>query len=104
MKLQDISANESIALANILRTERISQFFSAGEKDLSYIYIGPQYQKLQLLTQILTWPFSTIMEHFRLGALVEFEPVELIRLCLALFSDTPLRTKNIAEIEMGHPV
>jgi centromere/kinetochore protein ZW10 len=41
---------------------------------------------------------------FEEGALVDFEVDELVKLVRALFADTPLRTKTLEKIMVGHPV
>lgn len=40
---------------------------------------------------------------FEMGALIDFEVDELIRLVRALFADTPLRTSTINKVLGGHP-
>ena len=45
-----------------------------------------------------------IMYLFGEGALIDFTVDELVRLVRALFADTPVRTKAIAQMQRGHPV
>ena len=103
-QLNDIGDEESKRLAKVLNLERMTKLFIVNDKLMTFKYCGTALQKLQLLRQILTWSFAAIMEHFRLGALIDFTTNELIKLCKALFSDTPLRLANIRELESGHPL
>ena len=41
---------------------------------------------------------------FEVGALVDFQIDELVRLVRALFADTALRTNTITKLLEGHPV
>lgn len=40
---------------------------------------------------------------FEVGALIDFEVEELVKLVRALFADTPLRANTISKIQGGHP-
>ncbi|KAI8924925.1 Centromere/kinetochore Zw10-domain-containing protein [Entophlyctis helioformis] len=66
-------------------------------------YTQGRYTKCATLGSLLNWNFATIMEAFRRGDLRAFTVNELARLARALFSDTPLRDKNLTEIARGHP-
>jgi hypothetical protein len=101
--LDDIAEVESERLAQLLSFEEIESLFLAEKKSFVAHYAGSSYLKFKTLIQLLTWSFSSIMEQFRMGALIDFSIPELTHLCKALFSDTPLRQANIAEIEKGHP-
>lgn len=102
-KLRDISELESERLAEILNLKVIESLFNAEGR----CWIGhysSKYGHFGTLMQILTWSFASIMEHFSLGALIDFEVDQLIHLVKALFSDTPLRRKNLDILKQGHPV
>ncbi|KAF9159168.1 Centromere/kinetochore protein zw10 [Actinomortierella ambigua] len=67
-------------------------------------FFVPQWAKYQQLTDILELSFAEIMTRFRAGQLRMFRVDELARLVCALFADTPLRQRNLKEIEDGHPL
>jgi hypothetical protein len=104
LALNDIAEVESERLAQLLSLQEIESLFLINNKSYIAHYAGSKYLKFKTLVQVLTWSFSSIMEHFRMGALIDFTIPELVHLCKALFSDTPLRQRNIAEIEKGHPL
>ncbi|RKP08273.1 Centromere/kinetochore Zw10-domain-containing protein [Thamnocephalis sphaerospora] len=56
------------------------------------------WEKYSQLVTLLELSFSDIMQRFRDGKLHMFSANELVGLIRALFSDTPLRQSNIAEI------
>ncbi|KAF9918072.1 Centromere/kinetochore protein zw10 [Lobosporangium transversale] len=62
------------------------------------------WKKFQLLADILELSFAEIMTRFRAGQLYMFQVRELSNLLCALFADTPLRQRNLEEIEKGHPM
>ncbi|KAI8896124.1 Centromere/kinetochore Zw10-domain-containing protein [Globomyces pollinis-pini] len=100
-KLDDISEEESKRLNEILSLDTIGTLFISNDSfSMMTHYSGPFCQKYKTLIELLNWSFSSIMEHFRIGALTDFSIDELIHLINALFSDTPLREKNIKEL--GH--
>jgi centromere/kinetochore protein ZW10 len=101
--LKDISEIESKGLAQVLDIQKLENLFFFENRSLIAHYSGSVYLKFKTLIQLLTWSFSSIMEHFRMGALSEFEIDDLIHLVKALFCDTQLRVKNLKEIERGHP-
>lgn len=95
--LRDISEVESNSLNQLLQLEPIEQLFVTD----SYSMIGhyaTQFGHFKTLLQLLTWSFADIMEHFRMGALTDFSIDQLVHLVKALFSDTPLRKRNIDEL------
>jgi hypothetical protein len=104
LRLSDIAEMESERLAELLTFREVESLFLVQSVSYTAHYCGPNYLKFKTLIQVLTWSFSSIMEHFRMGALTDFSIHELVHLCKALFSDTPLRQKNIAEIQQGHPM
>ncbi|KAF9970313.1 Centromere/kinetochore protein zw10 [Actinomortierella ambigua] len=67
-------------------------------------FFVPQWAKYQQLTDILELSFAEIMTRFRAGQLRMFRVDELAHLVCALFADTPLRQRNLKEIEDGHPL
>ncbi|KAF9920529.1 Centromere/kinetochore protein zw10 [Linnemannia zychae] len=115
--LGDISEKESHKLAALcgILFECEDQFDSAGplveaakgdaynDEDPIHFFV-PSWEKFQLLTDILELSFAEIMTRFRAGQLHMFEEDELSGLICALFADTPLRKRNLEEIEQGHPV
>jgi hypothetical protein len=102
--LKDIAEVESQRLFETLNLKATEALFIQEDHSLIAHYAGSAYLQFKTLTQLLTWSFATIMEHFRMGALVEFTVPQLEHLCKALFSDSELRQKNIQEIQKGHPV
>jgi hypothetical protein len=100
--LDDISELESNRLAELFDLNTYENMFMDKNRTFILEYTGPSYSKFKTLLQILTWSFSTIMDHFRMGALVEFDISELTHLIKALFSDSPLRVRNLKEISKGH--
>lgn len=97
-KLRDISEVESTRLAETLQFVQIDTLFISNSESLTPNY-STHISHFKTLLRLLTWSFSSIMEHFRMGALCGFENKEIVHLVKALFSDTPLREKNLAEIE-----
>jgi endonuclease/exonuclease/phosphatase family metal-dependent hydrolase len=104
LQLTDIAEVESERLAELLTLQEVEPLFLVEGVSYTAHYCGPHYLKFKTLIQVLTWSFSSIMEHFRMGALTDFSIHELVHLSKALFSDTPLRQRNIAEIQQGHPM
>ncbi|KAG0231878.1 Centromere/kinetochore protein zw10 [Actinomortierella wolfii] len=74
-----------------------------GDEDPIHFFV-PQWAKYQQLTDILELSFAEIMTRFRAGQLRMFRVDELAHLVCALFADTPLRQRNLKEIEDGHPL
>jgi hypothetical protein len=101
--LKDIAEIESQRLFETLNVESTEALFIQENHSLIAHYAGSAYLQFKTLTQLLTWSFATIMEHFRMGALIDFSVPQLERLCKALFRDSALRQKNIQEIQKGHP-
>ncbi|KAG0333746.1 Centromere/kinetochore protein zw10 [Podila horticola] len=114
--LGDISEKESHKLAIIcgLLFECEDQFDSAGplveevkgdaynDEDPIHYFV-PSWEKFQLMTDILELSFAEIMTRFRAGQLYMFKVQELSNFVCALFADTPLRQRNLEEIDQGHP-
>ena len=106
--LSDISEEESQKLSELVTrftaTETLFSHDQAQESPIpSHIYIPKWFQKLKLVGQILNWNFANIMDAFRDGRLGVFSAAELSKLVKSLFSDTPLRTKHLGEINRGRP-
>ncbi|KAF9296965.1 Centromere/kinetochore protein zw10 [Mortierella antarctica] len=114
--LGDISEKESHKLAIIcgLLFECEDQFDSAGplveeakgdaynDEDPIHYFV-PSWEKFQLMTDILELSFAEIMTRFRAGQLHMFKVQELSNFVCSLFADTPLRQRNLEEIDQGHP-
>ncbi|KAJ3019659.1 UNVERIFIED_CONTAM: Centromere/kinetochore protein zw10 [Siphonaria sp. JEL0065] len=85
--------------------------YEEGQRLLRF-FLGASFTKFRKLKEMLVMSFAGIMELFRGGrgvgflhpeedgGLDEFSNDELSGLVRALFSDTPLRQKNLAEIHM----
>ncbi|KAF9965837.1 Centromere/kinetochore protein zw10 [Mortierella alpina] len=115
--LTDISERESHKLAALcgLLFECEDQFDLAGplvettmgddynDEDPIHYFV-PSWEKFQQLTDLLELSFAEIMTRFRAGQLHMFSELELSHLVCALFADTPLRQRNLEEIEHGHPM
>ncbi len=98
-ELDDITELESHRLGELLNLEDLLE--NILDFNTSYCAgIG----HFKTLLQLLTWSFASIMDHFRMGALMDFEIDTLCKLIRALFSDTPLRERNLKEIRLGHPI
>nr|KAJ3414139.1 Centromere/kinetochore protein zw10 [Polyrhizophydium stewartii] len=74
--------------------------------DVSMIaqFTDRHFAKCVTLGALLNWNLARIMEAFRAGDLRDFGVQELAKLIRALFSDTPLRERSLAEIARGHPM
>ncbi|KAF9427337.1 hypothetical protein BGZ94_005084 [Podila epigama] len=110
--LVDISEKESHKLAELcgLLFECEDQFDSAGpliktvkgdaseDEDPIHFFV-PSWEKFQLMTDMLELSFAEIMTRFRAGQLHMFQVRELTNFVCALFADTPLRQRNLEEIE-----
>jgi hypothetical protein len=108
--LQDISEDECGRITEVLDNLRsgilkliVFAADIAGDKELDPVtvmraYIA-SYDKFVLLSEVLNSSFADIMERFRRGEISEhFSTQQLVSLIKALFLDTPLRQRNLAEI------
>ncbi|KAI9209173.1 Centromere/kinetochore Zw10-domain-containing protein [Polychytrium aggregatum] len=95
--LIDISKDESLKLNSALIEFEGECIELLRTQDYQrYIPIVNKFHHLALL---MDSSFAAIMERLRAGELFEFSNGELTRLIKALFSDTPLRAKNLEEIQ-----
>ncbi len=98
----DISELESKRLEELLQMDSVQRLFVVAG---SYSLVGHYASKFghfKTLLQLLTWSFASIMEHYRMGALSDFTTDQLVHLFRALFSDTPLRQRNIDEVRRSN--
>ncbi|KAH6585248.1 hypothetical protein BASA61_006976 [Batrachochytrium salamandrivorans] len=101
--LDDIAEEESVKLADLVgRLQDLSGVFllTPGEGDSQIcLFSHLHYSKCMLLGGLLKWNFSRLMDAFRGGELNDFTHSEISRLIRSLFSDTPLRDRNLREIQ-----
>ncbi|KAL5036619.1 hypothetical protein BDV3_005805 [Batrachochytrium dendrobatidis] len=106
-QLEDIAEDESVKLANLVqKLEGLSSMFIVDSSSIDsqiQLYTQPHYRKCIMVGALLKWNFAQIMEAFRAGKLKDFTLPEISKLIKSLFSDTPLRDRNLAEIYRGHP-
>lgn len=112
--LADISEPESAQLKTLLgRVGRVTDIFTqqaqagqegaggGGQQDLTFIY-SPNWLKFQYLAEIMDSSLADIKWMWREGELsLEFEADEVVELIRALFAESELRRRAIAEIRGG---
>ena len=64
----------------------------------------PSWLKFSYLSEVLEASIADITYLFEEGALVDFEIDELVKLVMALFSDTPLRAETVRKLQGGHVI
>ncbi|GAA5943718.1 uncharacterized protein JCM15063_005814 [Sporobolomyces koalae] len=98
----DISEEESIRLNRLCKMlHELESLF-----DDSHTSVGrevPIWFKFVFLSELLEASMADILFLFDHGHLVDFSPQEIVRLIRALFSDSPLRNRNVEKILAGHP-
>ncbi|CAG8445031.1 10716_t:CDS:10 [Ambispora leptoticha] len=102
--LYDISAEESQQLNLIcgMLFELEGLFPKIGQHKIN-MHVK-NWEKYRHLTDILNLSLAEIMNRFRNAELTGFKTTELGNLICALFADTPLRARNLQEIQEGHPL
>ncbi|GAA5988600.1 hypothetical protein JCM5350_005762 [Sporobolomyces pararoseus] len=98
----DISEEESIRLNRLCKMlHDLESLFDGSETSVGREV--PIWFKFVFLSELLEASMADILFLFDHGHLVDFSPQEIVRLIRALFSDSPLRNRNVEKILAGHP-
>ncbi|GAA5883558.1 hypothetical protein JCM16303_005487 [Sporobolomyces ruberrimus] len=98
----DISEEESIRLNRLCKMlHELESLFDGSETSVGREV--PIWFKFVFLSELLEASMADILFLFDHGHLVDFSPQEIVRLIRALFSDSPLRNRNVEKILAGHP-
>ncbi|GAA6016544.1 hypothetical protein JCM11491_002356 [Sporobolomyces phaffii] len=98
----DISEDESIRLNRLCKMlHALESLFDGSETSVGREV--PIWFKFVFLSELLEASMADILFLFDHGHLVDFSPQEIVRLIRALFSDSPLRNRNVEKILAGHP-
>ncbi|RKP24068.1 Centromere/kinetochore Zw10-domain-containing protein, partial [Syncephalis pseudoplumigaleata] len=97
--LADISEAESYQLHKACQMLfELANLFRVKDQQPPPPHYVPSWTRFRQLVELLELNFADIMERFRAHALDVFTADELTSIVCALFSDTPLRKKNLEEI------
>ncbi|GAA5914746.1 uncharacterized protein JCM6883_001077 [Sporobolomyces salmoneus] len=98
----DISEEESIRLNRLCKMlHELESLFDGSSTSVGREV--PIWFKFVFLSELLEASMADILFLFDHGHLVDFSPQEIVRLIRALFSDSPLRNRNVEKILAGHP-
>ncbi|GAA6011922.1 hypothetical protein JCM10207_003430 [Rhodosporidiobolus poonsookiae] len=98
----DISEEESIRLNKLCKMlHELETLFEGSETSVGREV--PVWFKFVFLSELLEASMADILFLFDHGHLVDFSPQEIVKLIRALFSDSPLRNRNIEKVLRGHP-
>ncbi|SGY44307.1 BQ5605_C001g00140 [Microbotryum silenes-dioicae] len=98
----DISEEESIRLNKLCKMlHGLEDLFDEGVTSVGREV--PVWFKFVFLSELLEASMADILFLFDNGHLVDFEPSAIAKLVRALFSDSPLRNRNLEHILNGHP-
>ncbi|SCV74369.1 BQ2448_6801 [Microbotryum intermedium] len=98
----DISEEESIRLNKLCKMlHGLEDLFEEGVTSVGREV--PVWFKFVFLSELLEASMADILFLFDNGHLVDFEPSAIAKLVRALFSDSPLRNRNLEHILNGHP-
>ncbi|GAA5851143.1 hypothetical protein JCM8547_004143 [Rhodosporidiobolus lusitaniae] len=98
----DISEDESIRLNQLCKMlHELESLFDGSETSVGREV--PVWFKFVFLSELLEASMADILFLFDHGHLVDFSPQEIVKLIRALFSDSPLRNRNIEKVLKGHP-
>jgi centromere/kinetochore protein ZW10 len=106
LAIPDIPEVESHKLSELCRIlAALEGLFVEDFNESSFVvsYVS-SWLKFSYLSELLEASMADLTYLFEEGALVDFEVDELVKLVRALFADTPLRTKTLEKIMVGHPV
>ncbi|SCZ98567.1 BZ3500_MvSof-1268-A1-R1_Chr3-1g05468 [Microbotryum saponariae] len=98
----DISEEESTRLNKLCKMlHGLEDLFDEGVTSVGREV--PVWFKFVFLSELLEASMADILFLFDNGHLVDFEPSAIAKLVRALFSDSPLRNRNLEHILNGHP-
>ncbi|KIJ65573.1 hypothetical protein HYDPIDRAFT_152514 [Hydnomerulius pinastri MD-312] len=105
LAIPDIPEVESHKLSELCRILSALEGLFVGDMNENSFVVSyvPSWLKFSYLSELLEASMADLTYLFEEGALVDFEIDELVKLVRALFADTPLRTKTLDKIMVGHP-